>query len=355
VRRRRGGALALAAAALLWAGPAGADTEEELGLRAQAAQVHQEMEEVGSLWRDPASEAYLEGVLRRTLGEAAQGQAFRVRVLDWGGGGAFSISDGSIFVSAHLLAELGDEAELAALLGHEAAHVLRHHSASMRHAVRRAGVITVATLGLGLLPAVGGLAGHSRDQERAADADAIGYLARAGYDPAGAVTLDVRLRGSNSSWLASHPSQEERVATARAAVARLPSGGERGAERFAVAIATVRVRAAQIDLALALFDDAEREGQAAVAAAPTAAGWVASGDVARLGKVDLPAAAARYRAAIALDPGCAAAHRGLGLALLRSGDRAGARAALRRYLELLPGAPDRPFVEAELQGLEDRT
>ena len=59
-------------------------------------------------------------------------------------------------------------------------------------------------------------------------------------------------------------------------------------------------------------------------------------------------AAAHYRRAIELDAGSVEAHRGLGLVLLKSGDRAAARTELSRYLELRPDAPDRAYVQQYL-------
>jgi beta-barrel assembly-enhancing protease len=43
------------------------------------------------------------------------------------------------------------------------------------------------------------------------------------------------------------------------------------------------------------------------------------------------------------------AQRGLGLVLLKNGDKAGAAAAFRRYLALRPAADDRAYIESFLQ------
>ena len=66
---------------------------------------------------------------------------------------------------------------------------------------------------------------------------------------------------------------------------------------------------------------------------------------------DFPKAAAYYRQAIAADPSFAASWRGLGLALLRGGDKSGGRKALRQYLEKSPSAPDRAMIAAMASGL----
>lgn len=47
------------------------------------------------------------------------------------------------------------------------------------------------------------------------------------------------------------------------------------------------------------------------------------------------------------------AHRNLGFLLVKGGDSAGARSALKRYLELLPNAEDREMINARLRHLEE--
>ena len=58
-----------------------------------------------------------------------------------------------------------------------------------------------------------------------------------------------------------------------------------------------------------------------------------------------------YRAALAADPNLARAHRALGRALHKAGERDLARQHLERYLFLDPGAKDRAYIERELEEL----
>ena len=57
--------------------------------------------------------------------------------------------------------------------------------------------------------------GYGRDQERAADLSALGYLAAAGYDPQGLTGYLKRLEqaghGSKGGILATHPGTDERL------------------------------------------------------------------------------------------------------------------------------------------------
>jgi lipoprotein NlpI len=59
----------------------------------------------------------------------------------------------------------------------------------------------------------------------------------------------------------------------------------------------------------------------------------------------------QFRAATAVDDAPKAAYRNLGFVLRRTGDRAGALEALRRYIELSPDANDRAMVDAYIQEL----
>ncbi len=108
---------------------------------------------------------------------------------------AFSLPGGYVYVTRGILAYLSNEAELAALLGHEIGHV------TARHALHRHGGDTAADPGFvpGFVPVRGlsnedgaGLlqdlaaswtTGYGGDLELEADRLGAQYLAKAGYDP----------------------------------------------------------------------------------------------------------------------------------------------------------------------------
>ena len=68
----------------------------------------------------------------------------------------------------------------------------------------------------------------------------------------------------------------------------------------------------------------------------TAAQWYERGRELAQDSRDLPVAIAAYRTALALEPGSAETHYGLGLALLHSGDAEGAAAEIESALSLAP-------------------
>jgi beta-barrel assembly-enhancing protease len=149
---------------------------------------------------------------------------------------AYAFPGGSIAMTRGILLELENEAELAALIGHELGHVnARHTAEQMSKSVLIQGVVggiaayagsvssvygqlaqTLGMVGSGAL-----LASYSRDNEREADALGLRYMVQAGYGANGFIGLMDMLRGmsrhkSNAFELmfATHPMSDERYETA---------------------------------------------------------------------------------------------------------------------------------------------
>ncbi|HEY8518609.1 MAG TPA: M48 family metalloprotease [Gammaproteobacteria bacterium] len=153
---------------------------------------------------------------------------------------AFALPGGFIFVTRGLLGLLQSEAELAAVLGHEIGHV------TARHSVTQISRQQLAQLGLGIgmvvspeLARFGDLAGaglnllflkHGRDDERQADELGFRYMLGRGYDVGEMDDVFVALQAAGElagqsplpTWLASHPSEPERIAAVQQRVASLP-------------------------------------------------------------------------------------------------------------------------------------
>ncbi len=147
---------------------------------------------------------------------------------------AYAFPGGTIAVTRGMLIELQNEAELAAVLGHEIGHVNARHTAQqmskgMISQLFVAGASVLASsYGFGNLAAQLGslgagalLASYSRDNEREADALGMEYMVRAGYSPKGMVgLLEILKRKSRkggdavSLLFATHPMSDERYRTA---------------------------------------------------------------------------------------------------------------------------------------------
>lgn len=150
---------------------------------------------------------------------------------------AYAFPGGSIAATRGILVELDNEAELAALLGHEIGHVCARHTAEqstkglLANLLVAGAAIATSAAGYsdaaGLVQDLGGLgagallARYSRDNEREADALGMEYMVRTGYTPMGMVELmEVLLRNGRRRasaielMFATHPMSGERLRTA---------------------------------------------------------------------------------------------------------------------------------------------
>lgn len=215
--------------------------------KATGAKQHpQLLAEFGGAYTGPQAR-YVESVGRRIAVQSnlsnAQGD-FTVTLLNSPANNAFAIPGGYVYVTRQLLALMNDEAELAAVLGHEVGHVAALHGQRRQQAAQRNAiggtllqVLTGALLGdsgiAGLLQKGIGTGSQlltlkfSRTQEYEADDLGIRYLASGGYDPralssmlsslAAQTGLDTRTSSSARSmpeWASTHPDPASRVTRA---------------------------------------------------------------------------------------------------------------------------------------------
>ena len=317
---------------------------------------------------DPALTAYVQRVGNKVAAQSSVDLPYEFVVLNNSVPNAWALPGGKIAINRGLLTELESEAELAAVLGHEAVHAAARHSAKQQS---RAMIMQVGVLGTavaasdsdyGGLIAGGasvlaqmGLAKYGRNAELESDLYGMEYMSKAGYDPQGAVELQetfVRLsEGRQSDWLsglfASHPPSRERVEANRATAARLPAGGVRGESEYAAVMARTRqlqpayeaydegrkaLADKQLDLALTKADEALNlfNGEAHFHAL--------RGDI-RLVEDKYDWAETNYTRAIERRADFFYYHLQRGIARKERGNTDGAVADLERSIELLPTAP----------------
>lgn len=153
---------------------------------------------------------------------------------------AFALPGGHVYLNRGLIERASNVSELAGVLAHEVAHVAQRHSVEQLQRAQNANLGLQVLYGvlLGRNPGgveqaaiqVGGqgiFAGYTRDAEREADAVAVDYLIRTGYDPRGMVTffqklMDMQQRQPSSveQWFATHPTTAERVQNTQALIAQ---------------------------------------------------------------------------------------------------------------------------------------
>ncbi|MCB9703577.1 MAG: M48 family metalloprotease [Myxococcales bacterium] len=200
--------------------------EIELGRRGDV-----EVVSAAGIYDDDPLEAMVTEVGARLAAQSERpGLSWTFRTLDAPEVNAFALPGGFVYVTRGLLAHLEDEAELAAVLGHEIGHVTGRHGVTQYSRARVAsrsvgffrifdpelrhvGAVAGVTAGLALLK-------HSRADEEEADRLALRYLARGGYPPAamsdvlGLLVFLARAQGEAGLpiLLSSHPDPGDRQA-----------------------------------------------------------------------------------------------------------------------------------------------
>ncbi len=229
----------------------------------------------GDYTADPGVEKYVQQVGAKLAAQSDRKLPYEFNVINDSTPNAWALPGGKISINRGLLVELRDESELAAVLAHEIVHSAAKHGArGASRGMLLQGAVVAATIagnrkGYGqAAQATSSIAAqlanqkYGRNAELESDFYGMQYMAKAGYDPYGAVGLQetfVKLsEGRRSDFIsnlfASHPPSMERVRRNRETAAKLGTGGDRGAERYARAMSRLKKAAP----AYAKFDAAEK-------------------------------------------------------------------------------------------------
>jgi beta-barrel assembly-enhancing protease len=327
--------------------------------------------------RDPALNTYVRDVFCRTVGKAACNDV-RIYIVRTPYFNASMAPNGMMTIWSGLFLRTRDEAQMAAVLGHEYTHFQKQHSLRLFRDVKKKTnafsflsiPLDILTGGLGgsvaQLAVVASIYGFSREMEREADTGSVGLLAKSGYDPMAAsrvwehvraemdATAEARGKKSrkdkNGGLFATHPPTLERMTGLKTLAEKTGVQGTPQTNRDAYRRALAPHWANFIDDQIKLNDFGATEMLLANLAAD---GWsgellYARGELYRArGKAeDLKAAAGFYKQAIGTQQAPIEAQRGLGLALLRTGDATGGKAALKTYLTAKPDATDSAMLAA---------
>ncbi len=341
-------------------------TGQEIALGREHYGPTQQME--GGVYRlDPELNAYVARVTEGLAAVSDRELPYEIVVLNSSVPNAWALPGGKMAINRGLIVELENEAELAAVIGHEITHAAARHGAQrMERGMLLQGAVVAAAIasssseyapyvmGAAQLGAVLISHRHGRDAEREADYFGMQYMHRAGYDPTAAISLQetfLRLsEGRSTDWLsglfASHPPSAERVANNRKTAAELGPGGELGRERYQAATAALRGRQEAYDagdaarLALRERDTktAIAKLEEAIALEPKEARFHGLLADIHYHEGRHQQALRSYDRAIELDDAFFAHWQGRGLTRMELGQRTEARSDLERGMTLLPTA-----------------
>lgn len=220
---------------------------------AEGAKAHKQVIQDEGIYDNPKLQAYVNGVGQKLAAESHRAHLqWTFTVLDSPEINAFALPGGYVYVTRGIMAYLDNEAELAGVIGHEIGHVTARHGAQRATRQQNAGFGVLAATILGAVlesqglrgatdiagqvsqtAAAGYVASYSREQESQADLLGAEYLSRTHYDPRNMIDVIALLKNqeqlaaeaaraagkpapSGGNWLASHPSNDQRLADIRA-------------------------------------------------------------------------------------------------------------------------------------------
>jgi predicted Zn-dependent protease len=216
---------------------------------AEGQKAHQQVLAAYTALDNPALQAYVNDIGQRLAQRSHRAHLkWTFTVLDSPEINAFALPGGYVYVTRGIMAYLDSEAELAGVIGHEIGHVTARHGAQRATRQQNAGLGVLAATVLGAVlegsgvggatdlasqaaqgVAAGYVASYSREQELQADKLGAEYLVRNNLNPQNMVDVigvlknqerfaadtaraEGRAAPSGQNWLASHPSNDKRLA-----------------------------------------------------------------------------------------------------------------------------------------------
>lgn len=323
--------------------------------------------------RDLELNSYVRDVLCRTVGQQ-KCQGIRLYLVRTPAFNATMAPNGMMTVYSGLLLRTQNEAQLAAVLGHEFAHFERQHSLKLFRQIKEksATAAWLSFTGIGLIASFGLMASifrYSREMEQEADLGGIDMMVQAGYDTRQASAVWEQLRAEmdataaarntksrkdkDGGLFASHPPTGERVAYLRARAAGTPenAGGAKTAE---YRLAMAKFWPIFLDDQLKQNDFGASDYLLTSLATENWDPWLlfARGELyrRRAEDGDLARAISFYGEAIAKGGALPEAWRGRGLARIKLGERDAGIADLKAYLAQAPNATDKGMMEMVIGG-----
>lgn len=215
---------------------------------AEGKKGHEQVLKEYSVYKDQKVQDYVNALGQRLAAQSHRANLeWHFTVLDSPEINAFALPGGYVYVTRGIMAYMESEADLAGVMGHEIGHVTARHGAQRATSQQHAGIGVLAASILGAVlesQGVGGagqaasqvsqnlaagyIASYGRDQELQADGLGAEYLARNHYNPHNMVNVILVLKNqerfaadqakaegkpapTGGGWLASHPSNDQRL------------------------------------------------------------------------------------------------------------------------------------------------
>ncbi|MFM2432812.1 MAG: hypothetical protein RLZZ511_4026 [Cyanobacteriota bacterium] len=237
--------------------------EVVLGLESRSKMAAQH----GGLFPDERLQAYIDAVGERVVSRSSASKSpypFEFHLLrDAQTVNAFALPGGQIFITAALLGRMSNEAQLAAVFGHEVGHVVGRHGAE-HLAKQQLGTALINGVGIAASGGEDGGQGaammaqaasqlvnlrYGRKDESESDTLGLRFMVEAGYDPRGSLELMQILAQAGDKgqrppeFLSSHPDPGNRLQDLAAMIKQqfpqgIPANFETGRDRFAQYVRT---------------------------------------------------------------------------------------------------------------------
>ena len=360
-------------------GPGFRPTEtDEKGLWQQMERVEEEVSGSNLLIKDPELVSYLRNIIGAVGGPAAMDmRIYLAHIPDFN---AVMFPTGFSVVFSGLLLRMRNEAQLAGVIAHESGHFLRRHMIrSWRDTKRKSDLFAIGAMAAGVVGAGAGvymgdyvqlaqlgtilsLFAYSRAMEAEADAMGARLIAESGYPPIEMANVWEQLIGEEEAsaryrrkrrrrgtLFDTHPSPTSRMQDLRITANEVTVAGrtyDNGRSRYLSKIAPIRQMLLEDQVKLNdpgasqyLLNTLALDGWNGLLRYYEAEVWRLrnrAGDDAR--------AAQSYAVAVAYPDAPPEAWRWHGLSLIKVGRSGEGKAALGRYLQMKPGAPDAPFI-----------
>ena len=347
--------------------------EDEKRLWNRSVEEQHRLDNCNCLYEDPVLTEYVNEISQKLFPEdvRAKGLTIEVKILKNPLLNAFAYPNGVMYVHTGILSKMENEAQLAALLGHEMSHVTYRHAVenfrNVKNTTAVLATVQVASIPFGaygnlasLLGNVGAMAavtGYSRELEREADAAGLQLMVQAGYDPHESPKLFNHLKRDIDEqevkepfFFGSHPRLNERINNYTVFI-RENYPNTKGAvneERFMAVITPMLLDNAMSDLSMGRYKSAKWGIERFIQRQPeNASGHFCMAELYRqMGKQeDRESAIQAYSRAIQCDPAYPEPHKGLGMIYFKQKRYDKSRTAFEQYLLLAPDAEDKGYIE----------